>query len=206
MTTADAVATGAGGAAIGEGVNVILTGTSAQATLGDRASVDTDGAFALTAQNDAKLTLISADMGLGTGAAVAAGGTVAVLVNENSTVAEAGQGKRRRRARCARRGREFRRPSQHTASASGAGTSSATAAGTIGVAITTSQTRAEALEGSSLTAESGHVRIHAKNDTQFISGMLAATAGNAAAALGASVQARTCLSSLSSPARAIGPH
>ena len=59
VTTADAVATGAGGAAIGGGVNVILTGTSAQATLGDRASVDTDGAFALTAQNDAKLTLIS---------------------------------------------------------------------------------------------------------------------------------------------------
>ena len=187
VTTADAVATGAGGAAIGGGVNVILTGTSAQATLGDHALVDTDGAFALTAQNDAKLTLISADVGLGTGAAVAAGGTVAVLVNENSTVAEAG----RESAVTARDVRIEAASSDALlnilASASGAGTSSATAAGTIGVAITTSQTRAEALEGSSLTAENGHVRIHAKNDAQFISGMLAATAGNAAAALGASV-------------------
>ena len=113
-------------------------------------------------KNDAKLTLISADVGLGTGAAVAAGGTVAVLVNENATVAEAG----RESAVTARDVRIEAASSDALlnilASASGAGTSSATAAGTIGVAITTSQTRAEALEGSSLTAESGHVRIHAK--------------------------------------------
>ena len=125
--------------------------------------------------------------GLGTGAAVAAGGTVAVLIHENATIAEAGQ-----ESVVTARDVLIQAASNDAllnilASASGAGTSTATAAGTIGVAITTSQTRAEALEGSALTAENGHVQIRAKNDAQFITGMLAATAGNATVALGASV-------------------
>lgn len=149
-------ASGTGGAAIGGGINVIVTGSDVQATVGDNTTITANGLFKVDASNTSDLTLISTSLAGSTGGA-AVGGTVAVIVAENQTLASVGAAAQVAAGDVLVQAVSEERLLNVLASLSGAAGSSPTVAGTIGTLVSTSETRAEVGNGARLLATSGSV-------------------------------------------------
>ena len=184
--TVAAGASGTGGAAIGGGVNVIVTGGDVQATVGENANITANGLFKVDASNIADLTLVSTSLAGSSGGA-AVGGTVAVIVSGNNALASIGASASVNAADVLVEAVSEERLLDVLASLSGAAGSSPTVAGTIGVLVSESETRAEVGDGALLRATAGSVTINANGEVKQIVVLAAATGGTGAAAVGATV-------------------
>ena len=184
--TVAAGASGTGGAAIGGGVNVIVTGGDVQAMVGENANITANGLFKVDASNIADLTLVSTSLAGSSGSA-AVGGTVAVIVSGNNALASIGASASVNAADVLVEAVSEERLLDVLASLSGAAGSSPTVAGTIGVLVSESETRAEVGDGALLRATAGSVTINANGEVKQIVVLAAATGGTGAAAVGATV-------------------
>jgi len=186
--TIAAGATGeSGGAALGGGINVIVTGSDVRADVGKRVHVAASGIFAAQAENLSDLTLISTSLAFSTNGA-ALGGTVAVIVAENNTQATVGD-----YAEITAGGDVLVKAVSDEkllnvlASLSGSAGDPLTVAGTIGVLVSQSETRAEVGSRAKLRATAGSVSILADGEVKQVVVLAAVTGGTGKAAVGATV-------------------
>ena len=186
VTIAAGASGSTGGAAIGGGINVIVTGSDVQATVGDSAKITANGLFKVDASNISDLTLISTSLAGSTGGA-AVGGTVAVIVAENKTLATIGAAADVVAGDVLVQAVSEERLLNVLASLSGAAGSSPTVAGTIGTLVSQSETRAEVGNGARLLATTGSVTINANGEVKQVVVLAAATGGTGSAAVGATV-------------------
>ena len=115
------------------------------------------------------------------------GGTVAVIVSGNNALASIGASASVNAADVLVEAVSEERLLDVLASLSGAAGSSPTVAGTIGVLVSESETRAEVGDGALLRATAGSVTINANGEVKQIVVLAAATGGTGAAAVGATV-------------------
>ena len=190
VSVADATAVGASSTlAIGGGVNVVLSGTAALASVGDGAQVAADGAFAIDADNDLQAVIIAASVGFATGSTTAAaGGTVSYAEFTGRTGARLGDSAAVEAAGISLTADSSEKVILVLASASGAPESTANIAATVSTFLNRSETVARAGAGVSLTATAGDILVHAFDESTAVAALLSLSAGGSStAAIGATV-------------------
>ena len=176
-----------GGATIGGGIDVIVTGSDVKAHVGDSVQMIASGDVKVLAENVSDLLAVSTSVAGATGSNVAVGGTFAAIVGENKTEASIGANALVDAAGSVIVDAKSRENLINVLASLSGSTGQASAAGTLGVLVALGETQALIGDQTKVYSATGSIEVLANGEVDQIVVMAAATGSAGQAAVGATV-------------------